>query len=94
MTNLQFDALSLSYCGENKNEKLPAGLAGYWQKICAKGIEWGKNPLLRWHPSNANDYLVGGRALPELHIITAERHAELLKYERMAKGDVTGGSGN
>lgn len=84
LTGLQADSVSKSYLDEHKNVKVPATLAKWWQQICSKAIEWGKNPILTWEPSNAADYRVAGKPLPDLHVITADRHAELLDKERFA----------
>lgn len=79
VTALQFDAISLHYAAENKNEKVPATWWAYWKKIVEKSADWGKHPLLRIEPTNDD-----ATRLPRLHIITEERHAELLEYERQA----------
>lgn len=81
ITELQYDVASLHYSAENKNEKVWAGLWRYWLQIVAKAIENGKSPLLRLDPTN-EDRFVLGRRVPRMHIISEERHAELLGYER------------
>jgi hypothetical protein len=106
VTSLQFDALSLHYAGENKNEKigsllwaqwatavrdgvqfvsnkLPAELGRYWLKISQKAVDWGKTPLIRIEPTNDDIVFVNGKRISNLHIITEERHAELLGYEKL-----------
>lgn len=82
ITSIQADNVSRSYLGENKNEKLPVKVAKYWQKICQRAIEWHKDPVLHWDPPDAKNYPVAGKPLPDMHIITADRHAELLDKER------------
>lgn len=82
VTALQFDALSLHYCAENKQEKVPATWWNYWLKIVTKSIDWGKTPLLRIEPTNDDKY-INGKPVPNLHLITEERHKELLDYERL-----------
>lgn len=82
ITELQYDATSLHYSAENKNQVVWAGLWGFWLKIVAKGIETGKHPLLRLDPTNDEKFVLG-RRIPRMHIITEERHAELLGYERL-----------
>lgn len=72
----------MHYLAEVKNVKMNATIAGWWQQICEKAIEWGKDPILMWEASNASEYKVRGKNLPVLHIITAERHEELLRKER------------
>lgn len=86
INQIRADCLSMTYLGENKNEKVPKRLAEWWQLICEKAIEWGKEPVLRWEPPNGADYKVAGKPLPEMHIISAARHAELLRKEREHDG--------
>lgn len=82
MTGLQADSVSAHYLAECKNVKTPATLAKWWQQICVKASEWGKDPILLWQPSNGDLYKVNGKRLPNMHIITEERHAELLLKEQ------------
>lgn len=77
ITGLQFDCLSLSYAGENKQIKVWAGLWGFWKKIVEKALDQRKEPCLRIEPTNAD-----AKGVPILHIITEDRHAELLDIER------------
>ena len=80
ITALQYDVASKTYAAENKNVKLPIKFVQWWMQIIDVAAREGKEPLLRIEPSNV---LVGPRKkVPEMHIITAERHAELLKYEK------------
>lgn len=79
MTGLQFDTLSRSYAGENKNIKVWAGLWEFWKKNVNKAREQGKEPCIRIEPTNDD-----AKGVPIMHIITEERHAELLRYEREA----------
>lgn len=83
ITQLQYDVASLHYAAENKQIKLPARFLQFWLQIIDVANSAGKNPLLRIEPTNV---LVGQfrKKAPELHIITAERHAELLQAERDA----------
>lgn len=74
---LQFDAISLHYVAENKQERVPATWWTYWKKIVEKSGEWGKHPFLRIEPTN-----VDAKGVPILHLITEARHTELLTYER------------
>jgi hypothetical protein len=75
----------MTYCGENKQVKVPAKLFSWWQQIVAIAKVQGKQPLLRIEPTNLD---ANGRKIraPDLHIITAERHAELLRKEKIADG--------
>lgn len=82
VTALQFDALSLHYAAENKNEKVPSIWWNYWLKIVQKSAEWGKTPLLRIEPTN-EDRSISGMKVPVLHLITEDRHKDLLDYERL-----------
>jgi hypothetical protein len=75
ITDLQFDVLSRSYAAENKQVRVPVKLLAWWLKIIAIAAQHNKQPLLRIEPTNE-------RRLPAMHIITAERHAELLDAER------------
>jgi hypothetical protein len=84
VTGLQFDTLSRTYAGENKHEKVPATWWKYWVQVCTKAVEHGKQPWLRVDPTNDDDVTVNGRPVPIIHMITEERHAELLAYERAA----------
>lgn len=82
VTALQFDVLSLHYAAENKHEKVPSTWWNYWLKIVQRSVEWSKTPLLRIEPTNEERY-VNGKRVPTLHLITEERHQELLEYERL-----------
>lgn len=62
---------------------LPAELGRYWLKIVQKSQEWGKAPLIRIEPSNDDIAFPNGKRVPPLHIITEDRHAELLAFERV-----------
>jgi hypothetical protein len=79
ITQLEADTLSKHYLGENKNEIVPKKWLLYWQKINSHAVEWGKDALLRFEPSNRDDV---DHRLPDMHIITPSRHAELLRKER------------
>jgi hypothetical protein len=80
ITGLQFDTLSHTYAGENKNIKVWAGLWAFWKQIVDKAREQGKEPVLRIEPSNLDK-----AGYPVLHVITEERHAALLDLERQAR---------
>lgn len=84
IAGLQADAVSEHYLAECKNVIVPSTLAKWWQQICVKAGEWGKDPVLMWEPPNGSDWKVAGKPLPTMHIITAERHAELLSMEKYA----------
>ena len=79
ITGIQADILSVHYIGEAKNEKFPLKWLRYWHKIVQKGAEWKKDSILMILPPNRGE--VDPR-LPALHIITPERHAELLRKEK------------
>lgn len=76
ITELQFDVVSRTYAAENKNVKVPKKILGWWDQIVRVATDHGKQPLLRIVPSNDE------KKYPEFHIISAERHAELLDIER------------
>jgi hypothetical protein len=82
VTALQFDAISLHYAAENKHEKVPSTWWTYWLKIVQRADEWRKTPLLRIEPTN-EDRTISGRRIPTMHLITEDRHKELLDYERL-----------
>jgi hypothetical protein len=75
ITNMQIDVLSKSYACEVKNIRLGKTLANFWLKIIGRAIEHRKDPLMVIVPSNTDP------KVPELHVITAARHAELLEFE-------------
>jgi len=79
ITQLEADTLSLHYLGENKNEIVPKKWLLYWKKINDHAVEWGKDALMRFEPSNR---ALVSPSLPDMHIITPERHAELLRKEQ------------
>ena len=76
---LQYDLASRSYAGENKRVLLNKTWTEWWLKVISKAADAGKAPLLRIDPSNRPI------RIPELHIITKERHAQLLAAERFVE---------
>jgi hypothetical protein len=80
ITQLQYDVASMTYAAENKHIKLPVKWLQWWLQIIDIARANGKEALLRIEPSNLP--LGSRKTIPEMHIITAERHAELLKSER------------
>lgn len=82
ITELQLDCISLTYGAENKQMVVPAVLWGFWRKVVHRAREQGKQPLLRWEPTNEERFVAGVR-IPTLHVISEERHADLLAYERL-----------
>jgi hypothetical protein len=80
INQMQIDILSKTYATEVKNVKLPARFLAFWDKITLRAHERGKEPLLVIEPSNVE---VGLRKhVQHLHMISAERHAELLEAEK------------
>lgn len=80
ITGMQIDVLSKSYATEVKNIKMPVKFLAFWDKIVQRAIERGKEPLLVLEPSNLQ---IGMRKhVPRLHIITEDRHQELLAAEK------------
>ncbi len=83
ITQLQYEVVSMHYAAENTQVKLPAKFVQWWLQIIDVAHANGKDPLLRIEPTNV---LVGPyrKKCPEMHILTKERHAELLKKEEIA----------
>lgn len=73
---LQYDVASRTYAAENKRVLLNKTWTEWWLKVIARAMEAGKEPLLRIEPSNRPI------RIPEMHVITKERHAQLLAAER------------
>lgn len=82
ITNMQFDVVSNTYAAEVKNIKVPARIWKFWQQIVDIAIRHGKEPLLAIVPTNEGLGL--RKHYPALHIVTEERHAELLRKEKIA----------
>ncbi len=82
ITQLQFDVVSTHYAIEVKNVKLPATILKWWLQIVGVATLHGKDALLYIQPSN----VVNVRGVPKrpmtMHVITEERHSELLRKER------------
>lgn len=74
---LQYDVVSRTYAAENKQVVMPAILFRWWLQICQVARSNGKEPLLRWEPSNTD----APRGVEPMVIITQSRHADLLAYE-------------
>ena len=80
ITNLQFDVVSATYAAENKQMRLPVNWMVIWLKILEIAAKHGKEPLLVLEPTNA---LPNTRTkIPKWHVITQDRHAELLRIEK------------
>lgn len=82
ITGLQFDCVSMTYVAENKQVKLPATLLKWWIQINQIAVTQGKEALLRIEPTNDVKILGIPKKPSSLHIITEDRHAELLKIEK------------
>jgi len=78
ITQMQFDVTSKTYAAENKQVRLNQKWLQWWLQILDVARRERKEALLRIDPTNEV------RNIPEMHIITAERHADLLKMERFA----------
>lgn len=78
------DVNSRSFAGE-VIMPLSVSVARIWQQIAQVGLEWRKEPLLLWKPSNADKFKVAGKPLPDLHVIRESRHTELLLKEQWAE---------
>jgi hypothetical protein len=82
ITNMRYDVTSKTYAAENKQVRLPVKLLNWWLLINDVAREQRKEALLRIDPSNLP--LGSRKTIPEMHIITKERHAELLSFEEDA----------
>jgi hypothetical protein len=80
VSGLQFDCVSMTYAGENKQMKVWAGLWTFWKQVVDVARREHLEPVLRIEPTNEDK-----AGYPDLHIITEARHAELLDYERQVK---------
>lgn len=83
VTGIRADTLSRSFIGENKDMKLSATLARFWKLINEKAAEFGKEPIIHWHPSNSYEHKVNGKPLPDLYIIRQDTLGELLRKARV-----------
>lgn len=82
ITGLQFDNISPHYVAENKQVRMPIKMLTWWLQIVGIAAIQGKDALLRIEPTNVLN-IKGVRKRPmDMHVITAERHAELLKKEQ------------
>lgn len=82
ITGLQFDCVSMTYVAENKQVKLPATLLKWWIQINQIAVAQGKEALLRIEPTNDVKSYGVPKKVASLHILTEDRHAELLRKER------------
>jgi hypothetical protein len=80
ITQLQFDVASKTYAAENKQVRLPARMFKWWLQILDVARDHDKEALLRIEPTN--EPLGLRKKVPSLHVITEERHRELLEAER------------
>lgn len=81
LTHLQFDALSRTYATENKNVKVPMNFWRWWVQVVNVAHKYGKTPCLVIDPA-VDQKRTDGTPIPGMHVISPERHAELLKAER------------
>lgn len=84
ITSLQFDVISKKYAAENKQVRLPAKILRWWKQINDVAVDQGKDALLRIEPTNEQLSVPVRlrKKVPSLHIITEDRHAELLAAEK------------
>lgn len=78
----------MTYAGENKQIAVWAGLWKFWKQVVDVALREHLEPLLRIEPTNADK-----AGYPNMHIITEERHAELLAYEKQVLSRRVGGAG-
>lgn len=86
ITALQFDVVSKTYAAENKKVRLGKRFLQWWLQIIDVAADRGKEPLLSIEPSNVVPSALNGgkpRKIPRMHIVTEDRHAELLEAERL-----------
>ncbi len=88
ITSLQFDCVSKHYAAENKQIKLPARMLDWWLKIVGISVTQGKDALLSIESTNVVAVRGVLKKPMRMHIITADRHAQLLAKEKIA--DATG----
>lgn len=79
ITGLQYDVASKTYAAENKQVAMPMILFKWWLQICQVAKGAGKEPLLRWEPSNED----APRGIEPMIVVTQSRHTDLLSYERL-----------
>lgn len=79
VTGLQFDNVSTHYAAENKRVRLGKRFLQWWLQIVDISVDKHKDALLSIEPTNV---LTPTRKIPRMHIITEERHAELLMKEQ------------
>jgi hypothetical protein len=88
INDLQMDVVSKHYAGEVKNIRMSLKLLRFWDKIIRVADRHSKVPVMIIYPSNplitANHQLFAGNRIPPWHIITAERHQQLLEKEKIA----------
>lgn len=87
ITQMQYDVHSKTYAAENKRVRLNKTFLRWWLQIIDVAAERGKVALLSIEPSNiVPSTLNGGRArkVPRMHILPEDRHAELLRKEKIA----------
>lgn len=89
-TMLGYDTTSARYVGEVKRRELPKWILEAWVQIVQCALRRGdRHPVAIFDYSNEQGYFVYNEKklkLPQMHVITPERHAELLRYEDAVKG--------
>jgi len=87
LTSLGYDTSSKHYVGEVKRRVLPAWIIEAWVQINQIGLRRKRHPVLFLHIADTQDkkFECDGKQydIPELHCLTAERHKQLLEYERI-----------
>lgn len=81
VTGLQFDILSKTYAAENKHIRVPANLWKFWKQIVNVAFKQGKEPCLVLEPAMP-EKRIDGLPIPVMHMISEQRHAELLRCEK------------
>ena len=87
ITGLQFDVASLHYCTESKNILMSLRLQRFWRQIQEIAVTHGKDACLVIKPSNPLPSDKRHKHDATWHVITQERHSELLEKERIADAE-------
>jgi hypothetical protein len=83
---MRYDVTSKTYAAENKSVKLPTKILNWWLLINDVAREQRKEALLRIESTNLP--LGSRKTIPDMHIITKQRHQDLLEKERIADAGI------
>jgi hypothetical protein len=85
ITGMRIDTVSKNYIVEAKNRVLPKWLLDAWILLQQRKVDFNKNILLYIEPPNLpKEFRINGvlQKTSSLHVITQERHLELIQKER------------